>query len=234
MHACAGQFEALVKLLLHHGADVNFRMRREQRRLETPAFRGDYNMRRDQGALEVAALHGDYSIVKLLLAHGANIFGSAVECAIKADNPTLVRFLLDSGAPVRCAMGKECLTEHSICVGSPLLRSIEHKQRDMTRFLIERGADLNTRDRVTPLAAAISQDDEETVMLLLQHGADPNVMTTKFGGSLSAAVKHENEETCYKYIRLLLDAGAHINLAGIRYHSPLMVSTDLFIPVHAR
>jgi ankyrin repeat protein len=219
MAACAEGNEALVQFLLDRGADINLWVPRQ----------GD--------ALQAAAHKGNESIVKLLLARGANAksregrHGSCLECAIMAKNPALTRLLLDAGANVNYSGTLEELREFDCGFGGPLSGSIWNKQEGLTRHLIELGANMNWPGREyygTPLQEAIDKDNEEAVMLLLEHGADVNLVGGNHGSALAYAImKHKGKEGGDKYIQLLLDAGADVNIyAGEDRACPLGVSDN--------
>lgn len=217
MAACKTRNEALVQFLLDRGADINLWVPRQ----------GD--------ALQAAAYEGNESIVKLLLARGATVKaregrnGSCLECAIMAKNPALTRLLLDAGANVNYSRTLEELRELGGGFGGPLSGSIWYKQEGLTRHLIELGANVNWPGREyygTPLQEAIESDDEEVVMLLLEHGADVNLVGGRHGSALACAImEYKEKEGGDKYIQLLLDAGADVNIyAGEERTSPLGVS----------
>lgn len=76
------------------------------------------------------------------------------------------------------------------------------------RRLIAEGADVNTRDehRRTALIQAASAGREETVRLLLDAGADPNLQTNDGATALSLASAHHPE-----IVRMLIAAGADVD-----------------------
>ncbi len=208
--ACEIENEGLVKFLLDMGANA------------------DHRTRRGKDALQTAASTGNENIFNLLLAHGASIQGSALAGAIESNSPSLAHILLDAGAPVNWARTDE--QGKIIRIEGPLTAAIRSQQHDLMRLLIERGANVDGFDDWgdTPLGCAISLDDEDGVKLLLEHGADVNLTDCNGSNPLTHAVCHEEEETCDKYMRLLLDAGALVDpspRAGVEeFRSPLVVS----------
>jgi ankyrin repeat protein len=82
--------------------------------------------------------------------------------------PELVSLLLDAGAEVNSA------SRNSQRV-MPLHSSVASHSLDITRALLEHGADVNAmqQDRYTPLLEAARAGELEILELLLQYGADP-------------------------------------------------------------
>jgi ankyrin repeat protein len=218
MAACSKQNEALVQFLLDHGADVNLQVVGEGNALQQAVYKGNEN------------------IAKLLLAHGADVrapegrHGFCLECAIMAENPALTRFLLDAGAHVNFSGTLEYLREHNFGYGGSLSGSVWSPQDGLTQLLIERGANVNWPGREyygTPLQEAIKRNNEEATNLLIAHGADVNLVAGYEGSALAVALtNHKEQAVCDKYMQLLLDAGADVNLqGGNNWGCPLGVST---------
>ncbi len=258
--AMRGDMEIL-RLLLDHGADVNTKFPRMNTALMEACARSDAPVVKfllDRGAdaslwvegqgdaLKTAASVGDENIVGLLLTHGANVKtlddrdGSCLESAIRKGNYAVARLLLDAVVPVNPAKSLNDLEDsqrHHSHLGGPLTASIEHKDIGLTRLLIERGANVNWlgyHDLKTPLESAIDGNNEEAARLLLAHGADVNLVSGKGSSNpLCCAIKHENQETRNRYIRLLLDAGACVNIQrGTQCPSPLGVGYPIIHFTH--
>jgi ankyrin repeat protein len=107
----------------------------------------------------------------------------------------IAQLLVERGAPVSfgeaCALGDEHRVKELLAADPSLLRSrtadgfpghsmaIFFGHGPLARWLIEQGADVNAAaenaQRVTPLHAAAAVRDRETLRLLLERGADPNV-----------------------------------------------------------
>lgn len=142
----------MVKLLLKHGADVN--------------FGGDGNF----VPLIGAATLGHLEIAKLLIASGANVNARnwhgmrPLHAAARGENVEMVKFLLQQGGDVSArGAGATCL--HLAAIGG---------NPEILRCLIEAGAAVNAIDYEgnTPLHVAASCNKLEIVRLLIEAGAD--------------------------------------------------------------
>ncbi|MBM3302479.1 MAG: ankyrin repeat domain-containing protein [Deltaproteobacteria bacterium] len=81
--------------------------------------------------------------------------------------------------------------------GKPVLQlAVDRGRNEMAKFLIQRGAGVNIRDKFhrTPLMAASGWGDLELVKLLLDRGADPNARDNSGRTPLSIATKQGHNE----------------------------------------
>lgn len=96
--------------------------------------------------------------------------------------------------------------------GGPLHDTIDvlGDRPDVTQWLIERGAEIERRDHSTgtPLLAAIDHNCDDTVRMLVDHGADVNASTTidDYVTPLMIAADTGNR----KIVELLLASGAQV------------------------
>ena len=93
---------------------------------------------------------------------------------------------------------------------TPLMIAIIKNRPDMVKFLLESGAPTDKRSLGDNTAMEIAiryHDREEIIELLLQFGADPNFPCTPFSTPLFSACS----KNMYKYIPILVKAGARIN-----------------------
>ena len=181
--------EAVAKLLVDHGADID-------------GICGSHGTR-----LMKAAKTADERAVRILLAAGAdpNVYrygvpfphyepGSPLHEAI-CHNEKLVRILLDAGADpnFRCPSG------------NPIIWAAGAGSETIVRMLIDAGADVNalTRSTDTALHVAIEGGHEDVVRLLLERGADPR-WTNGQRSILASASRRGNKSI----EQLLLDHGA--------------------------
>lgn len=91
---------------------------------------------------------------------------------------------------------------------------------DNVQWLLEHGADPNIVGRLTsPLYTAVDGENASIVCLLLQWGANPNTPITVFerpSMPLEHAIHHEDFAT----VKLLLDAGATIDVKALEHYFP--------------
>ncbi|MBN1845621.1 MAG: ankyrin repeat domain-containing protein [Sedimentisphaerales bacterium] len=145
--------EEIAKILLNAGADVHLTAGSSKR-----------------SALHAAAMLGDVGLVKLVLAHGANVDAGdrlgtpALFFAVEGRYEEVVRMLLAAGADVnqREKNGRTALH-----------RAVMQNVEDMAEFLIDKGADVNIRDRYghTPLKIAIMGKRTTMAAMLQKYGA---------------------------------------------------------------
>jgi len=148
----------LARFLLQNGADPN--------------IRGFFA---NQTALISATQQGQAEIVELLLQYGADWSAvdhpskfSAIEYAISDENADIVRHLLAAGA--RPVFRRLSFDMH----GGP-------GAREIVRLLMQHGFDINRKDDWgrTPLMWAAERAPLETIQLLIDSGADVNIVSGK-------------------------------------------------------
>ena len=133
-----------VKLLMRRGADVN------------------QTDRDGNTALHYAAANGNVEIVKLLLDSGARI-----DTSDRQGNSALHLILVPVVGAELCFPYDASLLHHDPFSGSAPLRT---KRRQTSKYLIERGFQVDQKNRLgqTPLFLALSSADTETVLLLTE------------------------------------------------------------------
>ncbi len=206
---------------------------------------GDVSLRAPDGttALHWAVYHDSLVLVDELLAAGAdanaaNDYGSTPlgEAAV-VGNAAVIGSLLDAGAEID-ALGPDGQTALMV-----LARS---NHVEAARLLIERGANVNAREswrNQTALMWAAAQRQPELVELLIERGADVNArsavndwprqvtgeprrMYRPFGGL--TPLLFAAREGCVECARLLVEAGADIDLADPKNVTPLFLAIDNF------
>ncbi|KAL4783319.1 ankyrin repeat-containing domain protein [Aspergillus varians] len=181
----------MVTFLLDNGADLNIH--------GTPG---------ESTVLEYAARWGRTETVLLLLSRGADIkTPSLIANAVFSENLDLVRTLLDRGAEINGSWHRRLSAIHWTMTHS-------EPNLPMLKLLLERGIDphtgcLDLGRTVVHVAAAMA--NVGAMELLLQHGADPNLVRGQYQRPLQLAVADTNASSRVNdqeaVVRLLLDAG---------------------------
>jgi ankyrin repeat protein len=165
-----------------------------------------------------AAVYGDLQCLRLLLARGAAVdttnAAGATPLMRAADDFEKTRLLIQHGAEVNVRSGLG---------NTPLILAARPCNSHRTvELLLAHGANARATSLfgATALMAAAAGGDEASVLLLLQHGADPNAQPVVsqpgfvFGGGRSPLMwaAYRGDLTVMK---LLLDAGANPNTEGM-------------------
>ncbi|KAA0153563.1 hypothetical protein FNF29_02952 [Cafeteria roenbergensis] len=132
-------------------------------------------------------------------AMGENAMASALWEAAKAGSTAEASRLLDAGAPVDWNNAAE--------YGSTaLVLAAERGHKDTVELLLDRGADIEVKDRYgsTALVLAAERGHKDTVELLLDRGADIEVKDRYGSTALMFAAECGHKDT----VELLLDRGA--------------------------
>ena len=175
-------------------------------------------------ALHRAVTAGHESVVSLLLEEGANVQArsgdgkTALHRAADAGHKTLVRLLLQHGASI------EAKSDYG---KTAFFRAAENGHLDIVRLLLNKGADINTtsNDRSSALHKAAEYGHEMLTQILLQpissrQAIQINAKNTSGKTPLYLAVRDEHEVV----VRLLLDAGADVDVFGSYGESALYVA----------
>ncbi len=236
--AISGQHLEVARLLLQHGADINWNANDPKRVNATPL---------------VLACRELPQFVPELLERGANVKavgGNAISAAMRSGRPDLVTLLLKHGADVRGKLGHSVLYDaiqyqpdlvplflaqgadaRETGSASPQLigQAARYGRKNLIAPLLRAGANIQS-DTIygsfsapgspnvlytTPLIEALSQTD--MVALLLQNGADPNRANAQGLTPLILAAQSGNVEVT----RLLLAHGAKVNETGKMRQTPL-------------
>ena len=187
-----------VRLLLAHGADVNAQSETHRTAL-----------------LVASSYPGTLNLLRSLLDHGADLHAqdkggaTALSLAVRSSDIDVVRFLVERGldpnelAPAarRAAFARYDLatTEYLMSKGlggmpDVLITAAAWEPRALLTRWLESGANVNASNPAqygrTPLLTAVTSEaaSPETVKLLLDHGADPNVRTTEGESALDWAI----------------------------------------------
>ena len=180
----------MVKLLIHHGANVN-ETNIENR---TPLFE--------------ACLMGDEMIVSFLLECGANTNirdeeeRSPLMCACQSGSIVIVKMLLQNGA---LQSFKDKTGRSALC------HATKHGHRDIVKLFWEIGqVNVDIRDITgrTCLSVAASRSDFEMLDLFLCWGADINCQDKNLTTPLMVAVINNN----FSIVKYLIEHGARIDI----------------------
>ena len=225
MWAAAQGHEAVIRLLLEEGADINANKKSGGTTLMEAANKrdeiivrlllekgADVNLKDTSGrtALSIAANIGYETTVRLLLEKGADVNlkdtsgRTALSIAAKEGEEIVVRLLLEKGADVNV---KDQDGETALMKAA---RNKYEKGEQAVQVLLEKGADVKAQDRdgETALMKAAEEGSGTIVQLLLEKGADINVKNKSGETAFMKAAVHWNNLWSKAIVRLLLEEGA--------------------------
>lgn len=163
--------------------------------------------------LEVAAAEGHTELIGLLLDHGLD-GRVALPVAAQEDQPEVARVLLEHGTDPNAL---DQLTEGAApCSALQVAASWGHNE--VARVLIEGGADVNARPGYggqPPLALAANH--HPLTLMLLEHGADPNIAADDGTTALHLAAGN-GKPAC---VQALLEHGAMVDARDALGRTPL-------------
>ncbi|KAJ6126293.1 hypothetical protein N7471_010786 [Penicillium samsonianum] len=222
--AISGKCPKTVKLLLDHGADLQFRKKCKGeyrspldvafkegykeiakelfKRLEKPQYRGTEVHR----ALCMASENGNRDQVKALLRKVTDVnyqddaYGPALVHAARGGNTEVVKTLLNNGARVNM---------ESYHFGSPLTAAIEERNPEMVELLLRSNAIVDLSETKNPLLCAAKEGNLKIVELLIDRGAQVNIEGYKYGTPLFAAALYKEKDVAL----YLLEKGAKVDIA---------------------
>lgn len=168
-----------------------------------------------ESPLLAALYHGKQNVVQQLLSFGVAI--SIHEAAAIGDMET-VEFLLKEH--------KVSISEHSFDGWTPLHLASFFGNYEMSKFLIEQGADVNARslNKLTnmPIHAAVAGRKYPLVQLLLENKADPNVQQQDGWTPLHQSVSNFD----IQMTELLLNNGANVRISLENGRTPLDIAEE--------
>ena len=178
-----------MELLINKGADVNTR----DQHGDTP--------------LMVAAFYGNAPIMEMLIHNGSDVnarndenLKTALHCAAGKYSAKPMGLLIDKGANVNAQ------NQHG---QTPLMIAIFTENIHIVELLMDNGADISPHDNLnseTALNYAAKQSSGKTLRLLIEKGADVNLMV-KYTALMTAAwYGHVNN------VLNLIEAGADLNI----------------------
>lgn len=181
------------------------------------------NVKDEQGfsALGVAAFLGDFQVIKLLLENGAKVNlaepkhgNTALMFTAAKGNIDVMDALLAAGASV------EKLNSYDV---NAMDIALMNKQYDAAKYLIKKGADINAisgKQKETALHQAAYNDQSETVIFLLEQGADIEIKNKNLMQAFHHAMLHDNVEMVNAFVKHGVDVESQLE-NGI---TPFMMS----------
>jgi len=145
--------------------------------------------------------------------------------ASRKNDKESIKVLLDAGAKIDMP-DYEGIT--------PMMHASQHSYLDIVKFLVEKGANVNKKSTYGYTALSLNMGfldrDEKIVKILLDAGADPNIIyTNSMTPLLYAAYYKENE-----IVELLVDAGADVNAKNRDGTNAFMYGTDDILNILAK
>jgi ankyrin repeat protein len=109
---------------------------------------------------------------------------SPISLAAKLDDPWFLKNLAENGADINLI--------NPLNGRTPLVEALANRRDENVRYLISRGANLNTVDKLgmTPLAEAVANQRFDISYALLEAGADPTVPIAKNGATMLTVLRH--------------------------------------------
>ncbi|KAJ8935953.1 hypothetical protein NQ314_012575 [Rhamnusium bicolor] len=167
-----------------------------------------------------AASAGHLDIVRLLVAHGADVNAQSTSgntplmygCA--GGHTEVVKFLLENGANVE---------DHNENGHTPLMEAASAGHVGLAKILLMHGAGINTHSnefKESALTLACYKGHLDMVRFLLEAGADQEHKTDEMHTALMEASMDGHVEVA----RLLLDSGAQVNMPTDSFESPLTLA----------
>ncbi len=162
-----------------------------------------------------ATSRNDLDEMNRLIRDGADVNGADV------NGRPVIFFALDFVKPYRTTTGLELLLENGADINARqdhrtlITEAIEHSEVETIKFLLDRGANIETVEGGLPLLCFVSSNGTtwlkhkhpEVGRLLLQHGCDPNEATATGLTPLHCAVLAYDADM----VEFLLDNGANPN-----------------------
>lgn len=210
--ASASPGAGAVNMLLAHGADINSKGGMHGNVLQAAVY-GDneevatWYVKSGQDINELGGEHGSVlqasivsckdNFIRYLLDKGANTniqggkYGNALRAAVFWNREPVVRLLLERGADPNAIASVDLMTDSSY--GSALYLAAGKGRLNIVTILLDNGADVNSQQEWSgnALGAAIDGGHREIVELLIQRGANSDLLGKEFGGRFLIAGGNE-------------------------------------------
>lgn len=214
MAACAGDI-AGIQIAISHGASLDAGV------LVPGVFEAFKPAKPGHlSALAGAASYGQMAAVQFLVANGANINPCSQRCAssplhqaIRSNNISIVRYLLDNGADVNI---------HNAYKASPIMYACKYSTPELLSLLLQYNPDLTKRSFIGGSAIhwSIWPNKVEMTELLLRAGADPCEPMPDGNGPLHCAIV----AGLGRMVKTLLKYGANPLQKNEAYETPLQLA----------
>jgi ankyrin repeat protein len=195
--AIGNESEALIRLLIDHGADLTTTWQNADGEDCTPVCE--------------AIFTAQPGIVKLLLEGGVQATSAMLLAAIRAKSRILVEMLIEYGVDLTTSLenadGEEC---------GPVYQAVVTAQPSIVKLLLESGGQATS----TILLAAIRKKSETLVRLLIEYGADPTATWKNAGGEDCGPVYEAVATAQSSIVQLLLERGAAATSAMLLAATP--------------
>lgn len=207
---------SLVKLLVKYGADINMLSEDNDAYtpLETACYYGKIDIVNyllsikcslDDDSLRIAALMGYSTIVKILIANGADVnrldawLSTPIHWAVQESEIDIVKILIENGADINILDGTG---------QTPLYIAAGENYCDILELLLNNNADIDYTESTSPFMIACAFDNYESAKMLLEHGADINFVDDDGRTALFYAKVRKVD----KLVNFLLDNGASTDI----------------------
>ena len=202
--ACASREQNLVKVFLEAGSDPN---------------RAD-----NEGitCLQAAVAAGcSKNIIRAIINHGAYVNATAISnepalmIAYEKGDVNTISVLLDSAADPNIinANGNTCLH----------IAALNHCRKEMLQAIIEHGAEVNATNmnNETALMKACEKGNTNAIYVLLDGGADPNIVDADGDTCLHYAVR---KDCCTEVVQAIVSHGVEVNATNKKNVTALMLT----------
>jgi len=182
-----------------------------------------------QNIFTLATQHAQFEKVKFLVEKGAvtedkriqEEFYQAYLLALKSNNLTMVKFLVDNGFEINWNQ----IYRHSL-----LSEAVRTQNLDIAKFLVDHGADVNqtNQSESSPLIMATSSRNLEMIDYLIEHGADVNLVVDGDGCGQykTTALMLASEINNLDIVKFLIAKKADVNFRNEKGRSILSMATD--------
>ncbi|WP_264705551.1 ankyrin repeat domain-containing protein [Wolbachia endosymbiont (group A) of Gymnosoma rotundatum] len=203
---------SVIKYLIRKGADINaedeyaniplyFAIR--NRKLEIVKYlvdKTDINNKYNDTLLHLAVCSGELDVAKYLVSRGVDINAKSKFLPLHLSSLR--------GLDIVGYFFKKAASAEGGYYETPLHYAVFHGNLEITEYLIEKGADVNARNRNsnTPLHLAIMKGKIDVVKVLLKHNADVNAKNNEGKTALHYATDFNHRDL----VELLLAHGASI------------------------